>query len=289
MNTLHWRSIKPKFVILPAFLLVAVLSLCFSFSHSPEQISLPILLYHEINASGEGDSIIAQDVFLSHLDALQDSGYQTVSLSQIIAFVEHGEPLPPKPVLITFDDGYLSNYQIAWPALQERGMVGTIFVIGHSVGQNTYKDTGVAITPHFSYEQAREMVDSGVMSIQSHTYDLHQFRPLEPCGGREGVLSKEGESDADYRRVLRRDFQCARDKLSLHTGQEVLALAYPYGLYTPASEEISLEEGISVTLTTQAQTAHLRSGDLGSLRLLGRYTIDDCTPYQLLTYIQANL
>lgn len=255
--------------------------------HTQNQVSIPILLYHDIQESGEGESVIARKIFLSHLDAIQEAGYETITFQQVIDFVSHGSSLPEKPILITFDDGYLSNYEIAWPALRERGMVGTIFVIGCSVGKDTYKGTGIPIIPHFSYAQSREMIDSGVMSIQSHTYDLHQYRPLESDGGREGVLPKDGETTEAYRNILSSDFQLARNTLEEHTGEPVQVLAYPYGLYTPDSETISAELGFSVTLTTQMETALLRRGDATSLRLMGRYSIDDCTPQQLLKQIQA--
>ena len=235
----------------------------------PEQVSVPILLYHDIQNSGKGDSTIAERVFLSHLDALQQAGYETVTFQQLISFVKYGISLPEKPILITFDDGYLSNYKIAWPAFRTRGMVGTIFVVGSSMGKETY------------------MIDSGVMSIQSHTYDLHQYRPLEPDGGREGVLPKEGEDVEAYRKALQTDFQLARDALQQKTGEAVQVLAYPYGLYTQDSETISAQLGFSITLTTRAQPALLRRNDPSSLRLMGRYSIDDCTPQELLKLIQA--
>lgn len=275
---------KTCFFLALIFLLVIPV-VCSIYAQS--SVTLPILLYHDIQETGEGESVIARDVFLSHLDALQEAGYETVTFQQVIDFVQHGSPLPSKPILITFDDGYLSNYQIAWPALQERGMVGTIFVIGCSVGKDTYKDTGVPIIPHFSYVQAREMLNSGVMSIQSHTYDLHQYRPLEPDGGREGVLPKEGETLAAYEASLRRDLRLARMMLEENTGESIQVLSYPYGLYTQESEAISKELGFSVTLTTQMKPALLRRNDPSSLRLMGRYSIDDCTPQQLLEKIQA--
>lgn len=287
MNTTNRSSPNRHFFFLPVVLLVTLLALPLTICGASKTVSFPILLYHNISTTGEGESTIAHDVFLSHLDALQNAGYQTITLSQMIAYVTDGEPLPQRPVLITFDDGYRSNYDFAWPALKERGMVGTIFLIGSSVGKDVYKDTGVPIIPHFSFEQAREMVDSGVISIQSHTYDLHQYRPLEPDGGREGVLPKEGESDSCYRQTLERDFQLALDTIRQNTGEHPQALAYPYGLYTQTSEAVSRDLGIPITLTTQAQKAQLRQHDPNSLRLLGRYTIDDCTPQELLALIQT--
>lgn len=88
--------------------------------------------------------------------------------------MEKGEALPEKPVVITFDDGYQSNYEYAYPILKKYGMKATIFVIGSSVGKDEYKDTGLPMLPHFGVSEAREMENSGLISIQSHTYDLHQ-------------------------------------------------------------------------------------------------------------------
>ena len=242
--------IKKHHRLLVLLLLIVTTSISAAYARDiSQQVSVPILLYHDIQDTGEGDSTISQEVFLSHLDAIQQAGYETVTFQQLINFVEHEGSLPEKPILITFDDGYLSNYKIAWPALQERGMVGTIFVIGSLVGKDTYKDTGVPTIPHFTYKQAKEMIDSGVMSIQSHTYDLHQYGPLEPDGGREGVLPMEGETSKDYRQVLLKDFLRSRDALHQNTGATIQVLAYPYGLYTQDSEAISTQFGFSVTLT----------------------------------------
>ena len=69
-------------------------------------------------------------------------------------------PLPDKPILITFDDGYASNYMYAYPILKKLGMQATIFVITDRRGKT------LSVNPHFSWNQAREMQDSGVIDIQ---------------------------------------------------------------------------------------------------------------------------
>lgn len=249
-------------------------------------VSFPILLYHEINETGEGDSSIAKEVFLAHLDAMKDAGYQTITFEPMIDYVENGTELPSNPILITFDDGYLSNYEIAWPALAERGMTGTVFVIGHAVGKNTYKDTGIPTLPHFSYAQTREMIKSGTISVQSHTYDLHQYQSLEPNSTyREGGLPRRDEEPEEYRRALYKDLRCSVSEMETQTGEPLLVLAYPYGLYTQDSEEICSDLGIQVTLTTRAEPAQVVRGDPSSLRLLGSHSIDDCSPEELLVLL----
>lgn len=248
-------------------------------------VEFPVLLYHHIDDVGEGDSTIKREVFLSHLDALAEAGYTTITTEQMQAYVERGGELPEKPVLITFDDGYYSNYEIAYPALAERDMKGVIFTIGVSSGKDTYKDTGKPILPHFSYEQAREMVDSGVMAVQTHTYDMHQYRPLEPDGGRVGVLARENETPEEYQDALRTDFQRGIQELEEATGQDVTALAYPFGAHSPESEQMCDELQIPITFTIESEQARLVVGKPESLRLLGRYYIDDISQEELLDMI----
>ena len=78
-------------------------------------------------------------------------------------------------MIVTFDDGYSSFYELAFPILKELSIQATVFPIGVSVGKDTYKDTGISIIPHFNWQQAQEMASSGLVSIQSHSYDMHQW------------------------------------------------------------------------------------------------------------------
>ena len=130
-------------------------------------------------------------------------------------------------------------------------MKATIFVIGVSVGKDTYKDTDYTMTPHFSYEQAAEMVSSGLISIQSHTYDMHQWAPYESGDQvRENIQPLAGESETDYVAALTEDFTTSRDLLEAATGEPVTALAFPTGLYTTLTSAVLRDLGVEVTLST---------------------------------------
>ena len=130
-------------------------------------------------------------------------------------------------------------------------MKATIFVIGVSVGKDTYKDTDHAMTPHFSYEQAAEMVSSGLISVQSHTYDMHQWAPYESGDQvRENILPLAGESETDYVAALTEDFTTSRDLLEAATGEPVTALAFPTGLYTTLTSAVLRDLVVEVTLST---------------------------------------
>ena len=240
---------------------------------------LPILMYHHLSEEGDNSSTISYDLFAQHLEAMENAGYNTITTQDLLDYVYEDADLPENPVLITFDDGYLSNYETAYPLLREYGMNAIIFVIGVSIGQDSYKDTGSPMIPHFSLEQGAEMEASGLVEIQSHSYDFHQVKELDSEPVRAGILQLEGESDADYAALVLED--CA--KMSSLLPSSPIAFAYPYGRYSQKSESLLSQAGIQITFTTVSKSNTLLRGDPQSLRLLGRYTMNNTvSPERLL-------
>lgn len=230
---------------------------------------VPLLMYH---AFGEG--AVTAEEFESHLAALEAAGYTTVSIQDMIDYVYHGGELPEKCVCITMDDGYLSNYDIAFPLLRERGMTATVFAIGVSVGHREfYKDTRFRLTPHFGWEEAREM--DGVIDFQSHTWDLHQWEPFETGDAvRASALPLEGESEEEYAAVLAADLARYEAERQAELGSGFSALAYPGGFYSDLTEVLIHEAGIPVTATIRTDSRNvLVRGLPQSLYALCRFNV----------------
>ena len=260
---------------------------------SNQEISacVPVLLYHEIDpaADGSNGAVISPETFENHIRALAENGYTAVSPEELTAYVEHGGTLPEKPVLITFDDGYQSNYDYAYPVLKKYGMKATIFVIGSSAGKDEYKDTGQPIIPHFGAEEAREMTDSGLISIQSHTYDLHQAAAYETGTLRENMATLPGEDEWDYADMLADDTEKERQLILSLTGEEPFALAYPEGRYTELTTSVLVQLGVKITFTTQPGGNTVIRGLPQSLLEMNRYTMyEDTTAEQMLEYLSVN-
>ena len=249
-----------------------------------DSVKVPILMYHHLVSEAQTETDMTPALFEAQMQALQAAGYTTVSLQELVAYVQDGVPLPEKPIVLTFDDGYLSNYELAYPILQKYQMKATIFVIGVSVGKDTYKDTDQPIIPHFSYAQAAEMVDSGLISIQSHTWDMHQTASMEPAGSvvRPNIKPLPGETEAAYTELLTADFTMSRDTIEEATGQQVMALAYPLGAYTRLTEQILHQLGVKVTLRTTRGLNTITVGKPESLYLLKRYNVDGTISPQML-------
>lgn len=245
---------------------------------------VPILMYHNLAQEGSGSDTISVQRFEEHLAALQDAGYTTITFQDLLAYVEQGTELPEKPVLLTFDDGYESNYTLAYPLLQQYQMKATIFVIGVSMGKDTYKDTGQAMIPHFTQEQAAEMEASGFVTIESHGYDIHEVQGRDPEPLRVGILPREDESEWDYAAFLQEDCQTMTDLLGKTPG----VLAYPYGYASELSEVVLHEMGIYATVTIEEKINTIIKGLPQSLRQMGRfYMTEDISAPELLSMLSG--
>ena len=240
---------------------------------------VPVLMWHNLAEESSGDMTISVDTFRAQIEALHEAGFRTVSLQQLYDYVHFGTELPGKPIVLTFDDGYFSNYEYAFPILQEYDMQATIFAIGVSVGKDTYKDTDHAMTPHFGADEAREMVDSGLISVQSHTFDMHQWPPFEDGNAqvRETLLPFDGEADADYEAAVEADFAESRELLESITGQPVNALAFPEGAYVTLTQDALRSAGAELTFTTVRAVNTVVKGLPQSLCAMPRFGMTEST------------
>lgn len=240
---------------------------------------VPVLMWHNLAEESSGDMTISVDTFRAQIEALHEAGFKTVSLQQLYDYVHFGTELPEKPIVLTFDDGYFSNYEYAYPILREYGMQATIFAIGVSVGKDTYKDTDHAMTPHFGADEAREMVDSGLISVQSHTFDMHQWPPFEDGNAqvRETLLPFDGEADADYEAAVEADFAESRELLESITGQPVNALAFPEGAYVTLTQDALRSAGAEMTFTTVRAVNTVVKGLPQSLCAMPRFGMTEST------------
>ena len=240
---------------------------------------VPVLMWHNLAEESSGDMTISVDTFRAQIEALHEAGFKTVSLQQLYDYVHFGTELPEKPIVLTFDDGYFSNYEYAFPILQEYDMQATIFAIGVSVGKDTYKDTDHAMTPHFGADEAREMVDSGLISVQSHTFDMHQWPPFEDGNAqvRETLLPFDGEADADYEAAVEADFAESRELLEFITGQPVNALAFPEGAYVTLTQDALRSAGAELTFTTVRAVNTVVKGLPQSLCAMPRFGMTEST------------
>ncbi len=138
-----------------------------------KEVKVPILLYHHLTdepfQNGNEISTISPEDFRLHMTAIKVN-FTPISLRQYYDYVtspDENATLPKNPIIITFDDGYSSNYELAYPILKQLEIPATIFVVTDTVGAKA--EDGLVNYSHFTWDQAREMEASGLIEIQSHT------------------------------------------------------------------------------------------------------------------------
>ena len=170
-------------------------------------------------------------------------------------------------------------------------MKATIFPIGVSVGaKKYYKDTEFTLTPHFDREEGAEMLRSGAVDLQSHTYDMHQWAPFETGDEiRIGVIPLEGEGDASYMEAVNEDIALSKEQFLELWDRELQVLAYPGGAYCTLSEVLIHEAGLPVTLSTATDRRNILVRGLPqSLYALCRKTVtEEMTKEELLAYLEG--
>ena len=252
-------------------------------------VKIPILTYHDLTRDPDDvdDMTVTDERFRLDMEFLKEFGYTPLLSADLVAIHEGTAAMPDKPVMITFDDGYWSNYSIAYPILQQTGMKAVISVIAHNMegdapviedtpGEEAAEAEEPAAEPvrrRLSWQEMYEMVSSGLVEIGSHTYNAHnpQYGGNSAPDGINGVMRQEGETFSEYCERIGTDLRASLDLITQRTGQkQVLYFAYPYGAYDSWMDKLLDENGVAVSVLSNNGA----SADISvSLRNLSRYGI----------------
>jgi len=211
-------------------------------------IAVPIIMYHSImkNSREMGKYVITPTEFENDLKYLKDHGYAAITMTELINYVYNNTELPPKPVIITFDDGNLNNYIYGKPLLQKYEMKAVISIIGNYTDafSKSPPPTNDPKYAHVSWDQIKELNDSGYFEIQNHTYNLHSITKK-----RNGAKRRKGESLQSYQDMLISDIGILNDNISKVTGVTPNTFTYPFGSISKESKDILKKLGFKATLS----------------------------------------
>jgi len=139
----------------------------------PDHARVPILMYHYVSELPPNadryrrDLTVTPDKFVAQMQYLSDAGYHTITLTDLYRYLTQGYPLPEKPIVLTFDDGYWDAYEIVFPILLEHGFTGAFFVLATPAHFES--------PDYLTWQQMQEMSDAG-MDIQAHGRDHVDLR-----------------------------------------------------------------------------------------------------------------
>lgn len=267
---IHLKTIL-FYILIIALVTCSVFFILGSAEENPQntdEVDLPILMYHAICTKSDktGKFVITQNSFKEDLEYLSQNGYTAISISELIDFVENGTPLPDKPIMLTFDDGYFNNYCYAYPLLKEYNQKAIISIIGKYTDLFTEAPEENPNYSHITWEQAKEMCDSGLVEIQNHSYNSHTTDK-----GRNGTKKKKGESIEAYCDYIYADVGKLQEEIKNNLGYTPTTFAYPFGSICEASYDILKEMGFKCTLSCEEKVNKVKAGDSECLYRLGRY------------------
>ncbi len=234
-------------------------------------VQLPILMYHSVlkDPQRTGKYTITPKKFEEDLVYLKDNGYETVSLKQVIRYVYSGEPLPEKPVLITFDDGMYNNKEYVLPILEKHDACAVFAVVGSYTDE--YSESNVT-NPNYSYLRwcdIAELMETNRVEFASHSYNLHSI-----SAKRQGTAKKKSESSLDFISLFHEDTQKMQSAFKTNCIFTPYAYAYPLGNFSSESERVLKKTGFLATFSCIEGINIIMQGDTDCLYLLKRYNRD---------------
>lgn len=212
---------------------------------------VPVVMYHRVINSKENEGVhgtyIYADIFREHLKYLKDNNYEVITFRDLDKLSWRNRFNEQKKyIILTFDDGYVDNYELAFPILKEFGFKATIFLMAES----TYNEWDVKASnekkfPLMSKEMILEMQDYGI-EFGAHTFNHPKINKINSEEIKHQVL--------DCKKIL-------EEKI----GKEIITFAYPYGILNEYAKQVAEEAGYTFAVATDSGTVCL-SDDLYRIR-----------------------
>src|SRR5438132_446224 len=213
---------------------------------------------------------ITPAAFEAQMKELKDKGITVISMQDLLAWKRGEKNIPPRCAVVTFDDGWKSQYEVGWPIMKKYGYPFTLFIYTEGVRGGTLGG-GEAIT----WEQLANMRDNGV-DIQAHTathQDLregHTVMVIEPGGKR----TRKKLTGADYEKWVQNEVVGCKELLEQRLGIKVNCFAVPFGNYNEHVKELARNAGYEAMFTVYGQPITFTS----PMDSIGRYAIEANKP-----------
>jgi peptidoglycan/xylan/chitin deacetylase (PgdA/CDA1 family) len=192
-----------------------------------------VLMYHSVTDEATGDEpSITRTLFAQQMAFIASHGYETVFVKDVVARYETKTPVPARWLALTFDGGDPGFYTSVYPVLRRLGLKATLYVIVGEVGRPG------ALT----WDRLREMSTSGLVAIDSHSWD----HVADECRAPEEA---------------RREKALSKSVLEANLGVRVVTYAYPYGAFTNRAKRLLREEGYRGAVGTVYRRGEFDDGD----------------------------
>lgn len=238
---------KPNKIVLLFFFIGVFISLSFlAFSYTDDEIALPIVMYHSVlkDENKVGDYVVSVRQFKEDVNYILSKGYTPVKIQNLIDYVYNRAPLPEKPILITFDDGFYNNYEYIFPYIEEKNIPIVISIVGKYTEDYTESGECNAAYSYLRKCDIEKMSNSNLVEFQNHSYNLHSLE-------NNASMKKYSESKKEYAIRLTDDLNRTQNLLFEVTGTSPSTFTYPFGKISNDSKDIIKQMGFKSSLSCE--------------------------------------
>lgn len=208
-----------------------------SIASADNAIKVPILAYHNFNPTVPGSMSITPEKFETQLKWLKENGYTVIPLKDLVSYLQNKNgSLPAKSVVITADDGWESVYTYMLPLARKYHTPVTLFIYPNTISQGAH-----ALT----WDQLKELQQTGLFDIQGHTYWHPNFKQ-----------EKKHLSSEDYQKLVHIQLFTSKDILEKKLGTKITLLAWPFGIYDDYLEQEAAKAGYTMAFSIDARKAN---------------------------------
>ena len=237
------------------------------------------IAYHDVEDRDPDQAVVAvrTERLIEQLAWLRENGYKAVSVDQILAARNGGPELPPKAIMLSFDDGYSSFYTRVMPILRAYHWPALLAPVGYWIDTPMNQPVDFAGQPRprgefLTWQQIREVSQSGLVEIAAHTDNSHKGILANPQGNLEPAATSlrfdpatgRYETQAQFEARMRADVAAISNKIQTVTGKKPRVWVWPYGAAKGTSLAIIGEQGYQMALTVASYMTsygHLRAED----------------------------
>ncbi|MFO1351042.1 MAG: poly-beta-1,6-N-acetyl-D-glucosamine N-deacetylase PgaB [Gammaproteobacteria bacterium] len=247
--------------------------LCLGAAWAASGQSFIVLNYHGVKTDIRGDLdsdqfAVSIDTLVQHFSWLRENEYRVVGIDDLLAARAGVKALPPKAVVLTFDDGEVSFYTHVYPLLRlfhypALAAIHGIWLDAPVTASVPYGNTKLPRSAFLTWEQLREMKSSGLVEVASHSYAMQSGVRANPQGNELPASTtrvylaeqRRYETEPEYRTRVRRDLKTNSDLIARQLGAPPRVMIWPYGVYNQSLLEIARDLGMPITMNLVEGTA----------------------------------
>ena len=243
-----------------AKIIICMLSLFSAFAFAQDRYG--VLAYHSVVDESAAENqkhyfpqTISAQTLIKHFNWLKENGYNVISWQQVIDAENGKGTLPDNAVLLSFDDGYETMYNVVFPLLKAYHYPAVFAPVTGWLDtpadqKIAYADKMLDRSVFATWSQVKEMEQSGLVEVASHTHNLHNGINANPSGGQlPAVIAPEYkngkyETEDAYKNRLKSDFTRSVQTLVNHIGKKPRVMVWPYGQFNDVAVQLSRQAGM---------------------------------------------